>query len=79
MREGFATAHGENQRRSVRLGPLIAERVVSAFHAHDLERRKSRIVEFVDIPWRHGRIGVALVNLRVERPSALAIRTVHSF
>jgi hypothetical protein len=65
-------------RRSVRPGPLIAERVVSAFHADDLVRRKSRIVELVDIPRRHRRIGVALVALRVELPSALAIRTIHS-
>ncbi len=64
--------------RLVRPGPLIAERVVSAFHADDLVRRKSRIVGLVDVPGRHRRIGVALVALRVELPSALAIRTIHS-
>lgn len=79
MREDFATAHGENQRRSVRPISLIPKRVVSAFGADDLVRRKSRIVELVDVPWRHRRIGVALVALRVELPPALAIRTVHSF
>jgi hypothetical protein len=66
------------KRRSVRPGPLIAERIVSAFCADDLIRRKSRIVELVDVPGRHSRVGVALVALRVELPPALAIRTIHS-
>ena len=63
---------------SVRPILLIPERVVPAFGAHDLVWREGWVVELVDIPWRHRRVRVALIDLSVERPSALAIRTIHS-
>ena len=67
------------KRRSVRPVSLIPERIVPTFHTHNLEWREGRVVELVNITGRHCRVRIALIELSVERPPALAIRTIHSF